>query len=449
VPRIHARDRSATTVLLVGLLVTLVAVIAYSVYITRQIGGLRQLQSELNDRSRRDSLQLLRIQNDLNAIGLAMRDMLDGEQPYPLTAWSTQLQRLRADLEDALRREEQLALAGRTAEQRGYLASAFAQFWDAVDYMFATAAKGQEANAREQIRLSLQARLAALNTAVARLLVQNNESEEATARRVSTIYADVQRQVYWFLGATLVAIVVTSGYVIRSNRRMFRELGSLSEQRHELAQKLIAVRETTLRHISRELHDDFGQILTAMGAMLNTAGRQAPEHSPLRADLREIAESAQTLLDKVRTLSQTLHPAILEQAGLERTVDSYLQTIERRFGIKVSYDRPSTAVAVDATVGIHVFRVLQEALSNVARHSGATEAWVRLRHDSRTGGLVELEVEDHGKGLLASPRRGLGIVTMRERAALIGGTIEFLTPAAGGTLIRLRVPIEQRDADDA
>lgn len=426
-------------------MVTLAAVVAYSVYITRQIAGLRQLQNELGDRNRRDSLQLLRIQNDLNAIGLAMRDMLDGEQPYPLTAWSTQLERLRSDLEDALKREEQLAPGGRTAEQQGYLASAFVQFWDAIDHMFEAARKGNDADARVQIRLSLQARLAALNTAVARLLVQNNENEEATARRAAEIYANVQRQVYWFLGATLVAIVVTSGYVMRWNRRMFDELHSLSQQRHELAQKLIAVRETTLRHISRELHDDFGQMLTAMGAMLNTAGKQAPEHSPLRAELREIAESAQTLLDKVRTLSQTLHPAILEQAGLERTIDSYVSTVERRFGVRVSYDRQGPVPPLDATASIHVFRVLQEALSNVAKHSGATEAWVRLRE---MDGVLELEVEDHGKGMQAAPRRGLGIVTMRERTELIGGTIEFLTPPRGGTLVRLKVPVEPRDTDD-
>ena len=427
-----------------GLVITLAAVVAYSGYITRQMAGLRRLQTELADRNRRDSLQLLRIQNDLHAIGLAMRDMLDGEQPYPLTAWSAQLQRLRVDLEDALRREEALALSGGTSEQRRYLASSFSQFWDAIDQMFAMAAKGQDGEARELIRLSLQARLAGLSTAVSRLLVQNNESEEAMARRVADIYDQVQRQVYWFLGATLVAIVLTSGYVIGSNRRMFGELASLSQQRHELAQKLIAARETTLRHLSRELHDEFGQMLTAMGIMLNRAGKQAAEGSPLRAELREMAETAQTLLDKVRGLSQTLHPSILEQAGLERTIDWYLSTVERRFGINVSYEREGPAVPLDSPASIHVYRVLQEALSNVARHSGASHAWVRLR--GRDGAL-ELEVEDHGKGLLAAPRRGLGIVTMRERAELIGGTIDFLTPPEGGTLVRLTVSLDHRDQE--
>lgn len=438
--------RSATTGLLFGLIITLSAVVAYSSYITRQISGLRLLQNDLADRSRKDSLQLLRIQNDLNSLGLAMRDMLDGDQPYPLTAWSAQFRRIRLDLDDALRREEQVAVANRTPDQRRYLGNSFAQFWTAVDHIFDLARAGQEAEARAQIRLSLQARQAALSTTVARLLVENNESEEQTAQLVAEIYSQVQRQVYWFLTATLVAIVVTSAFLIRSNRRLFAELASLSEQRHELAQKLIATRESTLRHISRELHDEFGQILTAMGSMLGRAGKHAPEGSPLRSELREIGEIAQTTLDKVRGLSQTLHPSILEEAGLESTIDWYLSTIQRQFGMAVSYVREGPALPVDSTTSIHVYRVLQEALSNVARHSGAERAWVRLRFDN---GLIEMDVEDHGKGIDAAPNnRGLGIVAMRERAELLGGTLEFLRPPEGGTLVRLKVPREAQESGD-
>ena len=317
-PSKSAHGRSPTPALLFGLIITLAAVVAYSWYITRQIDGLRQLQTGLADRNRKDSLQLLRIQNDLNSLGLAMRDMLDDGQPYPLAAWSAQFQRLRLDLDDALGREEQVAPASRTSDQRRYLGDSFAQFWAAVDQMLALAGKGQDAEARALIRVSLQARQAGLNTAVARLLVENNESEQQTAQRVAEIYDEVQRQVYWFLTATLVAIVLTSAYLIRSNRRLFAELESLSQQRHELAQKLIATREATLRHISRELHDEFGQVLTAMGSMLERARKHVPEGAPLRGELREIAQIAQTMLNQVRSLSQTLHPSILEQAEAGR-----------------------------------------------------------------------------------------------------------------------------------
>ncbi len=420
-------------------MVTLAAVVGVSWYVSYELSRLRALQTDLADRNRIDSLQLLRIQNDLNALGLAMRDMLDSEEPYPLTAWRAQFARIRGDLENGLAREAQVATTGRTPDQTRYLTTSLEQFWAAADRIFALAAGGREAEARAQIRLSLQARQAALNTAVARLLVENNASEQETAQRVRAIYAEVQRQVYVFLGATFLIITLTSLYLIRANRRLFARMSALSNDRRELAQQLIATREATLREISRELHDEFGQVLTAIGSMVGRAARQTPEGSPLRADLREVTEIAQATLDSVRGLSQTLHPSILEEAGLERTVDWYLSTVERQLGLAVSYERPAAPIAVASDIAIQVYRVLQESLNNIARHAGVKDAIVRLEVSNA---VLRLEIEDHGRGIAASPsRRGLGIVGMRERAALVGGTIEFVRPAGGGTLVRLQVPM--------
>jgi len=447
-----SRGGSPTAGLLLGLVITLTAVVTYSWYITRQMSGLRALQADLADRNRKDSLQLLRIQNDLNSLGLAMRDMLDTEERYPLTAWSAQFDRVRLDLDDALRLQEEVAVAERTPEQRRYLAQSVAQFWGAADRIFALAREGKTEEARAQIRLSLQARQAALSTAVARLLVENNESEEQTSERVRAIDGQVARQVYWFLMATLTAIGITSAYLIRSNRRLFAELALVSNERRQLAQNLIEAQESTLRQISRELHDEFGQVLTAVGSLLRRAGRHVADDSPLHGELREVGEIAQSTLNSIRSLSQTLHPSILEELGLESTLEWYFSTVDRQLGIAVSYERTGIPVPVDSTIAIHVYRVLQEALSNVARHADAGRAWVRLRY-LETG--LELEVEDHGKGFDiatgstgstgstgAARARGLGLVAMRERAELVGGTIEFLHPPAGGVLVRLAVPLK-------
>src|SRR5439155_6284775 len=158
VPLASQPQRSPTAGLLLGLILTLAAVVAYSSYIIWQIKGLRQLQSDLAGRNRKDSLQLLRIQNDLNSLALAMRDMLDSDEPYPLTAWSAQFERIRLDLADALAREERVAVASRTPDQRQYLTASVSQFWDAVGRIFALARDGKDQEARDQIRLSLQAR---------------------------------------------------------------------------------------------------------------------------------------------------------------------------------------------------------------------------------------------------------------------------------------------------
>jgi signal transduction histidine kinase len=441
VSRPSSSERSPTLGLLLGLVVTLAAVVAYSAYITWQVAGLRKLQGELIDRNRKDSLQLLRIQNDLNLLAVAMRDMIDNDEPYPLTAWSAQFQRIHTDLDDAMRLEAGLAPTSRTIEQSASLSSSLAQFWDAVDRVFALAGSGHGKEARAQIQLSLQARQAALSTAVARLLVQNSENEELAAQRIVEIYDRVQRQVYVFLVATLAAILLTGFSMIRWNRQLFARMAELSERRSELAQKLIATQESTLRYISRELHDEFGQILTAIGSMLGRAGAHAPEGSSLRADLQEVRQIAQDTLDRVRSLSQVLHPVMLDEAGLETTLDWYIPTVERQTGIAISYEKTGTAFDVNGSAAVQIYRVLQEALNNVARHSGAKQAWVRLLFESAT---LELEVEDHGVGLNERPaKQGIGLVAMRERSELLGGRIVFSAPSAGGTLLHLSVPREK------
>ena len=464
-------QRSPTKILLLGLVITLAAVLAYAFYITVQLSGLRRLQSDLVERNRKDSLQLLRVQNDLNLIGLAMRDMLDAGEPYPLIAWAAQFDRIHEDLGAGLELEEQFAGANRTPEQQQYLSSSVAQFWDAVNRMFLVASEGREDEAREQIRLSLQARQEALSTAVSRLLVQNNEGEQAAAARIAEIYDGVQRQLYVFLVATLVAIVLTSLYLIQTNRRLFARLEELSAQRSELAQKLIAAQESTLRHISRELHDEFGQVLTAIGAMLSRAGKSAPEGSPLREDLQEVREVAQSTLDNIRSLSQALHPVLLEEQGLESTLAWYIPTVERQTGVTIHYensgnenggdgerhgDDPESAgtagsedgtrkhFAIETAAGVHIYRIVQEALNNVVRHAEAKEAWVRLNFLENE---LRVQVEDHGKGFVRNPaQRGIGLVAMRERADLIGGKLAILPVAGGGTLVRIDIPRERVEA---
>jgi signal transduction histidine kinase len=434
--------------LLFGLVLTLVAVLLFAYYMTNQLSGLRVLQSNMVDRNRKDSLQLLRVQNDLNSLALAMRDMLDAREPYPLTAWTAQFERIREDLDSALKIEDSFAPAQRTAEQRTFLSQSLSQFWDATDRMFTLASNGKEAEAREQIQLTLQARQAALSTAVSRLLIQNNEGEEQATAEITKIYDRVQRQLYLFLSAALLVIVLTSLYLIRSNRLIFAQLETLSEQRSELAQKLISTQESTLRHLSRELHDEFGQVLTAIGSLLARAGKQMPGESPLREDLKEVQEITQSTLNKVRGLSQALHPVLLEEAGLEATLDWYIPTVERQTGLAVHYEKSGNAFPVEMSAGVHLYRVIQESLNNVSRHAQTNEAWVRLNYAAKD---LVLEVEDHGKGLRADKgqqgvQHGIGMVAMRERAQLIGGALEYQKPEAGGTRVRLSVPRERVEA---
>ena len=423
--------------LLTGLAVILTAVALYSGYTVVQLRALEGVQSGIVDRNRADSLLLLRIQNNFNSLGLTMRDMLDASDPYPLTAWRSQFRRIRTDLEDAIARETQFSPLNRDPEQRKYLSDSLGQFWDALDRVFALAEGGREPEARSLIRLSLQARQAALATAVARLLVQNNEAEEQAGARIRAVYAGVESNLYRFVAAMLVLIVLTSWYLVHYNRRLFREVAVLSARRSELAQQLIAMQENTFRSISRDLHDDFGQILTAVGTMLQRTSRRLDAHDAVRTDLREVQEIVQATLDKVRTLSHALHPVILDEIGLEGALAQYLPGFERQTGIEVEYRKSGEPRALDRAVSIHLYRVLQEALNNIARHSQSKQAVVSLQYLPDT---VVLQVEDRGVGFGHSQKSGMGLVSMRERASLVNGRLDLENCSTGGARVRLTVP---------
>jgi signal transduction histidine kinase len=374
-----------------------------------------------------------------------MRDMLDGSEPYPLTAWQGQFRRMRTDLEDAIAREAQASPEDRDTEQRKYLGDSLRQFWDALDRIFALAQSGRESEARTLIRLSLQARQEALSTAVARLLVQNNEIEQQAGTRIRGVYAGVERNVYLFVAAMLVLILLTSLYLVNYNRRLFQEVATLSARRSELAQQLIAMQESTFRSISRDLHDDFGQILTAVGTMLQRTARRLDPSDSLRTDLREVQEIVQATLEKVRTLSHALHPVILDEIGFEGALDQYLPGFQKQTGIEVRYEKAGPTRELDREVAIHLYRVMQEALNNIAKHSQSNRAVVRLRYLPET---VVLEVEDHGVGFGSSHAYGMGLVSMRERAGLVNGLLDLESPSSGGALVRLTVPATAQEIHD-
>ncbi|MBY0504769.1 MAG: sensor histidine kinase [Bryobacteraceae bacterium] len=415
--------RSPTPGLLAGLAVALLAVVLYAAFTVQQIHRVRELQTGLVDRNRRDSLQLLRIQDNLHSLGLVIRDLLDQSEPYPLSAWEPQFARIRADLNDALR-------TVRKPAQAEYLERSAEQFWAAVDQTFR---EPDEARARRQFRDSIESRRASLASMVARLLVRNNESGQQAGTQIAAIYSRVERNVYIFLGAMLVLLLASGLWLIDANRRLFAGISHLSAQRSELARRLIGAQEDTLRHVSRELHDEFGQVLTAIGVMLQRLTRRGVTPDDGLVEAQEITQNA---LQSVRTLSQTLQPVLLQEQGLLPAIAWYLPTVQRQTGLTIHYEPPEP-FEVDPRRAIHVFRILQEALNNVVRHAKVDEAFVRLL--ARTDSFM-LEIEDRGRGMAVAKSPGMGLTAMRERASLIDGKIEISPGERGGTLVKLQAP---------
>ena len=132
---------------------------------------------------------------------------------------------------------------------------------------------------------------------------------------------------------------------------------------------------------------------------------------------------------------------LLDEAGLVSTLDWYIPTVERQTGLVLHYEKSGDTYPVGASAGVQIYRVLQEALNNVTRHSGAKEGWIRLHFEPSA---LILEVEDHGEGFRpVEGQTGIGLVAMRERAEILGGFLKVSPFPAGGTLVHLQVPREQ------
>ena len=439
--------RSPTVRFLLGLLITLGAVVGFSSFSLYRLHGLRKLQLNIVDLNRHDSLKLLQVQNDLNAVGLKLRDMSKDLSSSELARYRQEFSLLRQDLTGAIRYEAKLSPMMRRLDQEAELTSIFGRFWDTSDEMFAAAKAGHDATARNLAATELSAQQAELATRVSALLERNNAAEEHADQMVSRIYDSAEKDIYGFLALIMVAIMGTSLYLIQWNRKLFQQLESLSGQRRILAARLISVQEEVLRSVSRELHDEFGQILTAVSAMLARAEKKGvPPDSPFRTELTEVRQITHETLEKVRSLSQMLHPAVIDDYGLAKAVEWYTEVFEKQTGIATTAVITGEPVQITGQAAIHCFRIVQEALNNAAKHSGSKRAAVAMAFGQDE---LTVSVTDFGRGFTRAKtgeRSGLGLIAMRERAEILNGKLDLKSSPETGTIVSVTMPLKPEES---
>lgn len=221
-----------------------------------------------------------------------------------------------------------------------------------------------------------------------------------------------------------------------------------SEQRlAQLSGRLLQLQDEERRRIARELHDTTGQNLGALSINLSMILSTATKlDRRAREALQESIALADSCVREIRTMSYLLHPPLLDELGLESTLRAYAEGYSERTGIHLDLDLPSEMPRLAQPIEIALFRIVQEGLSNIHRHSGSPRATLRLRQPEDR---VELELVDYGRGLppktlehgIASASRiGVGIAGMRERARQLGGHLTIASTGHGTTL-HLTLPI--------
>ena len=234
-------------------------------------------------------------------------------------------------------------------------------------------------------------------------------------------------------------------------RERTTKLDTANQNLRELSARLLQLQDEERRRIARELHDSIGQMLTALTMNL----------SSVRADIERLAKTATALSDseglvqemstEVRTISYLLHPPLLDEKGLSSAIRWYVDGFIQRSKIKVDLDLPDDFRRLPRELETALFRVVQECLTNVHRHSGSSVAKIRVRH---SGGQVLVEVADEGKGIppekkyvmASAGTHGVGVRGMTERLRQLGGSLEINSTGAG-TVVSARLPVtEPEDA---
>jgi signal transduction histidine kinase len=270
--------------------------------------------------------------------------------------------------------------------------------------------------------------------------------QDVDARQLAATESEIQRQ-FEGLGRRLslvliialcFAVLLAAGCIVyifrieRQNSRRYQEVTRLSA-------RLVAAQETERRTISRELHDEVGQTL---GAVLvdaaNLANRIPVEDTVSHRYLDNIRALADTSVNSIRNIALLLRPSMLDDLGLVPALEWQAREMSRRSGIKVKVAAENVSDSLPDAVRTCIYRVVQETLNNVSRHSGAKSALVSVQ---QTEGSIVLTVKDDGSGFEPAKTRGLGLIGMEERVKQLGGRLEIESQPGHGTLLRATLPM--------
>jgi signal transduction histidine kinase len=260
--------------------------------------------------------------------------------------------------------------------------------------------------------------------------VQTNQGMEQQAQRF------VYDSLLLLVGCLLVALI-SAGMTVRIAARVFRQMEAQAGELSRVSFRMLETQEATARRFSHELHDELGGSLTAIKTNLAALAATSAD----RARIDDSLKLVDGAISNVRELSQLLRPTILDDFGLDAGIRWLADRFRERTGIETDYRSEFTGRLSDETE-THLFRIVQEALTNIARHSSATQAAIHLRADSDR---VRLTIHDNGKGLQESTKNrtnggGMGLSGMRARARSAGGELTIKSQPGSGVTIEVAAP---------
>ncbi len=387
---------------------------------------------------------LATLRRNLWLAGTDVRDFFIQTTPQQAEILHQQLENYKAEDRQAL---ERLAQTGVGRDVISKLRQSLDEFWAVVDPVPRTMLDLPNARQFEFLQREIVPRRGELYSALIQLgaadqqRLQENEREFASARRLAARRLVIMLAVGVLLGFAVARFSLR--HAENLERKAERHLAEVEEARRELQQlsaRLLEIEEEGRRQLSRELHDEIGQTLALLQIEISQVQTLLPaQPEAARERLRRARELAARTVQTIRNISLLLRPTLLDDLGLAPALHFQLEDFLRRSGIACDFVEEGVSDHLPDAVKTCVYRVVQEALHNCEKHSGASSVRVAVR---QLPDCLLAEIEDNGRGFVSGERRkGLGLLGIRERAAAAGGTLIIDSAPGRGTRIALRIPL--------
>ncbi len=393
-------------------------------------------------------LSTVRAQTLLSSVYL--RDAVLDTTRGPVSDYQAQLHQIRLDVERALLKYVPRVNSEAERIQWQELQKELAQYWNSMMPVLTLERTPTAVEARIVLRDEIIPKRETIIRISDGIHAVNQHAFEEEQAELAALRQGLRRRVWQ---TSTITAFLGLGIAFMATRYAGRLESRIREQHtHELVQKrelerlssqLMQAQEDERRRIARELHDEVGQALTALKLELAIAGRSTPPSAS--SSLTEARAITDRALQSVRDMSQLLHPSMLDDLGLPDTATWYLRGFSRRTGITSELVVERLERRLDPEVESCTYRIIQEALTNVARHAEASLCRVEI---ARVDASLRIRIEDDGKGFDESSdptptSRGLGLVGVRERVARLGGTLRVESNLGAGTRLMVDLPVPE------
>lgn len=396
----------------------------------------REIQRDFLTRNR----SLNQIRSDLYLSGTHIRDYVFDPDPNAARKHLADLSRTHRQIDQALAAYSQILNPSESAPFRG-LQAALDSYWS-VTAPVLTWTQQQRATAgfpflRDEILPRRQAMLSIAN----QIAAINEDQLRAADLRTSGLFAAFQTRLIVAMVATLALGALLAVFSARRILSLERRTEQARAELKSLSARLVNLQESERRAISRELHDEVGQSLTAILYGMSSLSAAIPIDAPeeIHRHLAALRTTAEQSVGVVRNMALLLRPSMLDDLGLLAAVEWQARETSRQTGLLVSVSANGPLDRLSDESKTCVYRIVQEALHNTVRHAGATSVRIGLHGKS---GRLSLTIQDDGRGFDIRQAHGLGLIGMEERVANLGGTLILQSKPGQGTLVAVDIPGE-------